>query len=69
MDSRQHSKYMGTMGRNLRGIIWKVCVCLYWKKRPKCDGADSEKVPHNEHSARKHIASEFLAADSSALLG
>lgn len=51
-----------------RDYLEGVCVPIL-EKRSKCDGADSEKVPHNEHSARKHIASEFLAADSSALLG
>lgn len=51
-----------------RDYLEGVCVPIL-EKRPKCDGTDSEKVPYNEHSARKHIASEFLAADSSALLG
>lgn len=48
-------------------------MCMYVfvteeRNEPKCDGTDSEKVPYNEHSARKHTALAFLAADSSTLL-
>lgn len=47
-----------------------VCACNGRKEfEAKCDGIDSEKVPHNEHSARKHTASELLEAGSSTLLG
>lgn len=79
MVTRWHSRYRGANGKEskrccLEGVSVYLCVyvCACNGRKefdPKCDGIDSEMVPHNEHSARKHIASEFLAADSSTLLG
>lgn len=51
-----------------RDCLEGVCVPVM-EENPKCGRTDSEKAPQNEHSARKHIAAEFLAAGSSAFLG
>lgn len=72
MVTKWNSRYVGTMGRNLRvlsggrdGVCVCICACNGEKEfEPKCKGICLVKVHHNKYywSARGHIASEFLTA-------